>query len=446
MRADLAAQLGARITRGDLAAGVRLPSTRALASELRVSRGVVVDAYAQLEAEGFLIVRQSARPVVARVAGPREPAGDEPAGRSWRYDLTPTAPDLSRFPRVRWADAQRRVTLAASLRDLDYGDPRGPTRARESLAVHLARTRGARVAPQDLAFTSGSTHALHLLVRALAANGARRVVVEEPSPAYVRAAIERSGLDVVSVAVDVDGIRADRVIAAGPDAVLLTPAHQFPTGVRLSRERRAELIGWATAAGALVIEDDYDGDHLDRRRPLTVLQADAPELVAIVGSAAKALAPSLRIGWLSLPRAYRDQILAERSLADAGPPTLDALAFADLLERGEVDRHLRANRLRYRKRRAAMIDSLRGTGIPLDVLGEPDGLHVAIAVPGVHDDRPVVRWLERRGIKVDALSSYYAGRDAPQGLVLGFAQIPEASCASVAADIAGACAFASRPT
>ena len=290
-----------------------------LAEALGVSRGVVSEAYAQIAAEGWIEVRHGAAPVVRAVpAAPTAATGDAPAAasppaaaprRAPRLDLTATAPDLSAFPRRAWSAALRHVLATMPDAALDYGEPHGDAELRAELAAYLVRVRG--VAPAELVVTGGYTQGLWLTCRALAARGATRVAVEDPSLDDSWATIRSAGLEVVGVPVDEHGIVPDDLDA---DAVLVTPAHQFPTGAVLAPERRRALLAW----GGIVIEDDYDSEYRYDRAPIGTLQRLAPDRVVYLGTASKTLAPALRLGWLLAPPALADAIAQERWAVDSG--------------------------------------------------------------------------------------------------------------------------------
>ena len=292
LRAQLEDAICAAITGGGLPPGTRLPASRSLAESLHVSRGVVSEAYAQIAAEGWIEVRHGAAPVVRAV--PANIKRDSPSLCSEplptpRLDLTATAPDLSAFPRRAWAAALRKVLAEMPDAALDYGDPRGDDELRRELAAYLVRVRGAAANAEDLVITSGYTQGLWLACRALARRGATRVAVEDPSLDDSWATIRSAGLEVVGVPVDRHGIDPSRLDA---DAVLVTPAHQFPTGAVLSPERRRALLAW----GGIVLEDDYDSEYRYDRAPVGTLQRLAPDRVVYLGTASKTLAPALRLG------------------------------------------------------------------------------------------------------------------------------------------------------
>jgi GntR family transcriptional regulator/MocR family aminotransferase len=425
MHAQLEAQLRDAVRSGRLAAGERLPSSRALAAELGVSRGVVVEAYGQLAAEGYLAVRPGAAPRVAAgataaIARPVEHAPSQP-----RYDLRPGTPDLALFPRAAWAAAQRRALREVADADLGYPAPGGHPRLRAALAAYLGRVRGVQAAPERIVVCGGVAEAVALVARVLRAGGARRVAVEDPSHPGTRELMAHGGLELVPVPVDEGGVDVAAIVAAGVDAALVTPAHQSPTGVVLEPPRRAALAAWARDTGALVIEDDYDAEYRYDRHPIGALQGLAPDHVVHVHSVSKSLAPALRLGWAALPARLVAAVVEEKRLSDLGAPVLEQLTLSAFLERGELDRHLRRTRPAYRRRRDALLAALTG----LEVEGVAAGLHVLARLPPGRGERETVEAAAARGVAVDALGPQVAGEPRPPALLLGYTRLGEVAIA-----------------
>jgi GntR family transcriptional regulator/MocR family aminotransferase len=424
LHAQLEGQLRDAVRSGRLAAGERLPSSRALAAQLGVSRGVVVEAYGQLAAEGYLAVRAGAAPRVvagAIAAAPRSPAT---ATAVPRYDLRPGTPDLSLFPRAPWAAAQRRALRELPDADLGYPNPAGHPRLCTALAAYLGRVRGVQAAPERIVVCGGVAEALALVCRVLRAEGARRIAVENPSHFETRKLLAHAGLEPVPVPVDGAGIN---VAGLAADAVLITPAHQFPTGVVLAPERRAALLAWARRTGAVVIEDDYDAEYRYDRHPVGALQGVAPDHVVHVHSVSKTLAPALRLGWAALPARLAPAVTEEKRLSDLGTPVLEQLTLATFLERGELDRHLRRTRPIYRRRRDVLLGELAG----LELAGIAAGLHVLAHLPQGFAEGEVVAAAAARGVAVDAMGPHVAAdasrrrAAATPALVLGYTRLSE---------------------
>jgi GntR family transcriptional regulator/MocR family aminotransferase len=440
---QLEAAIRSRIRDGRLRAGTSLPSTRRLGGALGVSRGVVVEAYQQLSAEGYLASRSGgytqvaqdlavdAAPTPAPTPAPRPPP-DHP-GIDFKY----CQPDVTQFPRAAWLRSLRRAVYEAPDGQLAYPTGHGAAELRQALADYLNRARGTSARAEDVVVCSGFTQGLALVVRVLAERGATRVAVEDPSDPEIRQVPIDAGLEVVGVPVDEGGLRVDLLGGVDADALLLTPAHQCPTGAVLSAEARTGVLDWARRRGGLVVEDDYDSEYRYDRPPVGALQGLAPDLVVYAGSASKTLSPGLRLGWLVAPEHLVDELAAAKRTADRGSPVLDQIAFADFLARGELDRHLRRMRPVYRRRRdllAALADRLPD----LRPAGVSAGLHLTAWLPPDVDEAAVVAGAADRGLKVYGLADYRVGSDpngpggrrAPEpGLLFGYASLTEAQIA-----------------
>jgi GntR family transcriptional regulator / MocR family aminotransferase len=425
LRAAAERMLREAICSGALRPGVRLPSSRALAAHLGVSRGVASEAYGQLAAQGLLVVNTKSAPVVARVASrPPSPRRRAAPPRQPRFDLTPTTPDVALFPRRRWLSAFTEVMRSAPLAAFDYAEPRGERELRETLADQLGRTRGVVAAPEQIVVVSGAAQGIDLLTRLLHARGARRVAVEDPSLDTQPQRLRANGLDVLAQPVDGEGLQVEGLDA---DAVLVTPAHQFPTGAVLSGARRRQLLDWSRQHDALVIEDDYDAEFRYDRRPIRALQGLDRTRVAYLGTTSKTLAPALRLGWLVVPEHLADEAEDVKHLLDVCSPPIEQRALAHLIESGEYERHIRRARTAYRRRRDALIAALRAHLPELPVEGVAAGLHVLVRLPPETDDEAVAARAEARGVRVTPLSRYGHSKRAGRGLVIGYGRIHEAS-------------------
>ena len=452
---------------GRLPGGTRLPATRTLAAELAVSRGVVVEAYQRLGDEGLVRARTGVGTVVTAAplagapasrtgsAGHRQatdqPPGDRaitdravdrgitdravgdhpaaglrlplPAPPHTELDLSPGVPDLSAFPRAAWLRAERAVLDHATSADLGYGDPRGCAALRHELIRWLARTRGVHADADDILVVGGVAQALALLGQTLCARGRGAIAVEDPGSRGARDQLTHWGLRPVPIPVDDEGMRVEDLTGTGLDAALLTPAHQFPTGVVLSPERRIALLAWVAAGRRLIIEDDYDAEHRYDRAPVAAVQASAPDRVAYTGSTSKSLAPGMRLGWLIAPRQLHDDLTAAKHASDLGNPALPQLVVAHLLATGEYERHLRNVRTRQRHRRDALLAGLRKHLPAARVEGIAAGLHLLLMLPhlaGRIDDTELAQHIAATGIFVHPLS-WHRLRPGPPGLVLGYA-------------------------
>jgi GntR family transcriptional regulator / MocR family aminotransferase len=429
--------LRAAIDDGRLAPGSRLPATRALATDLAVSRGVVVEAYRRLTDEGLVggrsgggttvlarparVPRPDPQPAPLPKGPPRLPRPRLPIGEG--VDLSPGVPDLSAFPRSLWLRTERAVLTETPPEELGYGDPRGHPRLRNALAPWLARTRGLRAGSDDIVVVSGVAQAMALLAQQLHREGIDSIAVEDPGS---RGAVDEFaywGLQPIPVPVDDDGMRVDALAPTGARAAFLTPAHQFPTGVVLAPQRRRELLAWAIDA-ELVIEDDYDAEYRYDRAPVPALHAAAPDRIAYAGSTSKSLAPALRLGWLVAPPRRYEDLVAAKHASDLGSPTVPQLVLARLLESGEYDRHVRLVRARHRARRDALLGALIEAVPTVSVKGVAAGLHLLVTLPdGIVDDVALADELQAVGVLVHPLS-WHRRLPGPPGLVIGYAAHP----------------------
>ncbi|MGP8299577.1 MocR-like pyridoxine biosynthesis transcription factor PdxR [Streptomyces inhibens] len=402
LRAALLRALRDAVRSGRLTPGTRLPSSRSLAVDLGIARNTVADAYAELVAEGWLSARQGsgtrvAERVLARAtpANRRAPGPADRADRP-RFDLTPGTPDISTFPRTAWLAAARRALTAAPSEAFGYPAPAGRPELRRALSDYLARARGVRADPDRIIVCAGFMQALGLLSRVLRAEGGNplgrpgdgwrqgdgQIAVESYGLDFHRHVIIRAGLRTVPLQVDEHGADT-RELAALDDvrAALLTPAHQFPTGVALHPDRRAAAVNWARATGNYILEDDYDGEFRYDRQPVGALQGLDPEHVVYMGTASKSLAPALRLAWMVLPERLLDPVFALKRTGEWPSGSLDQLTLAEFLTSGAYDRHLRGMRLRYRRRRDQLVEALAAHAPAIQVSGIAAGLHAVLELP-----------------------------------------------------------------
>lgn len=434
LRTQLIRGLRAAVQAGRLAAGSPLPATRVLASDLGVSRGLVVEAYQQLVAEGYLTARHGAATRVAndpragngakkKTEAPRpfsEP--DAPA----RFDFRPGLPDVTLFPARAWMRALRRAWASGTSILLDYPDPRGVEAARVALASYLNRSRATLADPERVLVCTGFAQAVRMVCEVLYARGIRRVAVEDPGHAEQCANMRASGVELVPIPVDDGGLIVDKLARADVRAVLVAPAHQYPTGAVMSPERRAALLQWAVRRNAFVIEDDYDSEYRYDHEPIGALQGLAPEHVVYIGTASKMLAPSLRLGWLVQPRALTAELVSAKLGADRGSPALEQRALAAFLEAGDLDRHLRRTRAIYRRRRDLLVAALEKHLPRATIRGVAAGNHVLVDLPIGTDEAELVRAAARAGIRCYGGSIYHAKpKAAPPSILLGYGCIQE---------------------
>jgi GntR family transcriptional regulator/MocR family aminotransferase len=424
-RAGLERALRDAIRAGRLPPATRLPSTRALAAELGLARNTVSAAYDQLVAEGYLAARHGSGTVVAGLPRAPRPAflKTEPETAAPRYDLRPGSPDVSTFPTTAWVRSLRRALATAPASRYDYGAPAGTRELRTVLSEYLGRARGVLASPDRIVVTSGYVQALGLLAGVVGGP----IATEDPGLAFHRELIRRHGHGVLPVPVDGHGVRAD-LLSTKERAVLVTPAHQYPTGATLAPDRRHALTEWAAATDGLIIEDDYDGEFRYDRQPVGALQGMAPDHVVYIGTASKTLGPALRLAWMVLPAHLVEPVTDAKRYADAHTESLGQLALADLIATHGYDRHVRACRLRYRQRRDLLVARL-GRRHPLG--GIAAGLHAMITLPaGGPTEGEVLATAADRGLAVGELGSHWhtAGTGAgerPQGIIVGYGTPPE---------------------
>ncbi len=427
LRSQLEAGLREAIRSGRLQDGERLPSSRELAKELGISRGLVQEVYSQLLSEGYLTSQIGS---ATRVAAGAYPAAAEPPERPKPpprliADFRPGVPDLASFPRSDWVWATREACGSMANLDLDYGDPRGSAVLRGVLAGYLRRVRAAAAEPGQMIVCTGFAQGVVLVA------GVRCVALEDPGYGSVGTsetvrAVGAIGLRVVHVPVDDLGIDVGALNDSGAQAVIVTPAHQSPTGVVLAARRRHALVEWANRIDGFIVEDDYDSEFRYDREPIGVLQGLAPGRVFTIGTASKALAPAVRLGWTLAPPALAVAVAEEKRLNDRGSSTLDQLVLAALLESGRYDRHLRRMRAVYAARRARLIAILGRHAPGIRLTGLAAGFHAVAHLPATADEQAVVAAARERRVGLFGMGDFRAAQAAgPPQLVLGFGQVGE---------------------
>ena len=465
--------------------GERMPATRALATQLAVSRTTTVLAYEQLLAEGYLEARQGSGTFVSRqlpdeaLAAPvaRSPgaavastrllgfaqsadtAADtatesrrlsrwgmnlaETRGQLWRadgtaaerfgptpFDFRPGRPDWDAFPRDLWSRLAARRVRGDSASLATYGDPAGYRPLREAIARHLAHSRGVRCDADQVVVVNGSQQGVDLLVR-LWLDPGECAALEDPGYQGAALALRAHGMRVLPVPVDDDGLDVAALPAAddadAPRLVYVTPSHQYPTGATLSLPRRLRLLEWGARRGALVVEDDYDSEFRYSGRPLESLQGlDRAGVVAYVGSFSKALFPPLRVGYVVLPPDLREPFVAAKWLADRQTATLDQQVLSDFVADGHFERHLRRMRRLYAARRDALLAALREhLGGLVTPGGDGAGLHLVAWLPDGWDAAALAGRAAEHGVAAPPVAPYYQGRRDRPGLMLGFAALDE---------------------
>ena len=433
LRSQLEAGIRDAIRSGRLGVGERLPSSRELARDLGVSRGLVQECYAQLLSEGYLAshVGSATRVATGSHRAPPGPALGPATPQRLLADFRAGVPDLASFPRGDWVWATREACRTVATADLDYGDPRGSAVLRHVVAGYARRVRAAAAEPEHIVICTGFAQGLNLVLRVLARLGVRCAAFEDPgygsteTSETVRATAATS-MQVVHVPVDESGIDVAALDASAARVVVVTPAHQAPTGVVLTARRRHALVEWANRNDAFIIEDDYDSEFRYDREPIGVLQGLAPDRVAAIGTVSKALAPAVRLGWVLVPSLLAAAVAEEKRISDRGSSGLDQIALAALLESGRYDRHLRRMRAIYARRRSAVIDALERHAPEVRLTGLAAGFHAVAQLPAPADEQAVVSAARQRSVGLYGMAPHRATSAAgPAQLVLGFGQVSE---------------------
>ncbi|ADV68087.1 PLP-dependent aminotransferase family protein [Deinococcus maricopensis] len=439
---QIAAYLRAAIRDGRLPPGTPLPSSRALARDLGVSRGVPLDAYAHLLTEGYLEAQHGSGTRVARDLPPGAPTPVRAAPPTWLPPLIPAPVDPPATPggvHLRlgqpttrtldthaWRAAWTHATRAAP--PDDYGDPRGDPALRAALATFIGRARALSAHPDDLILTNGSAQAITLIARALLPPSAT-VAFEDPGYRLARTALAEAGARILPIAVDDDGLRVD-TLPVGPDAprlVFVTPSHQYPLGVRLALPRRLALLAWARAHDALIIEDDYDGEYRYDAPPLPPLASlDNTGRVLYVGTLSKVLTPAVRTAFIHAAPPLAARLTRARQVTDAGGDAITQAALAHFIAGGHLDRHVRRTARTYAQVRQTLSDALLPLKPHATLRGLDAGLHACLDLaPPLRADR-VAAALATRGVHVQTLRGYYAEPSEHQALLLGYGSLTHA--------------------
>ncbi|WP_438302757.1 PLP-dependent aminotransferase family protein [Streptomyces sp. HUAS TT11] len=439
LRAGLTHALREAVRIGRLAPGTLLPPSRSLAADLGVSRNTVADSYAELVAEGWLTARQGSGTRVARRAEPNpaaHPAARTKPAQRPAFGLQPGSPDLAGFPRRAWLTAARHALTAAPHDAFGYGDALGQVQLRTALAGYLARARGVYAEPERIVVCSGFHHGLALTAQALRTRQVRAVAVEAYGLDHHRGLLTGAGLRTPPLHVDEHGARIDDLARLrGVGAVLLTPAHQHPTGGTLHPDRRTAAVDWACSTGGLIMEDDYDGEFRYDRPPVGALQGLAPERVVYFGSVSKSLAPGVRLGWMVLPAELVPEIVAAKGHGDYMSSALGQLTLAEFIASGAYDRHVRSMRLRYRRRRDELVTALARRAPAVRVTGLAAGLQAVLELPR-GTESSVVRAAAREGLAVTGIAAFRyepagSDRESPRrdALVVNYAAPPDSAWA-----------------
>jgi GntR family transcriptional regulator/MocR family aminotransferase len=438
------------IVEHNLSAGQQIPSTRALAVELKISRIPVLTAYAQLLAEGYFESRAGAGTFVCsslpdqltsadrRAASPRKVrTGVRPiAARALllpRYErllwlrgggaFSLSRPALDQFPFAEWARLVMRHCRNPHANTLEYGGPWGSEHLRDSICTYLRTSRAVHCQPQQVMIVTGSQQALEISARVLLDPGSS-VWVEEPGYWLTRHVLIGAGARMVPVRVDNEGIdvSAGIKLCRNARAAYVAPSHQYPLGATMSASRRMQLLDWAQSAGSWVIEDDYDSEYRYDSMPIASLQGlDQHSRVIYIGTFSKTLFPGLRLGYVVIPEDLVARFVAVRHAMDVTPPSFFQAVLTDFMNEGHFARHIRRMRLLYGERRTALVESLRKEfGSTLEILGAEAGMHLAVLLPKILRDTDVANRAARQNLWLWPLSPSYLGKNPRHGFVLGF--------------------------
>lgn len=435
----------ARITAHDIRAGELIPSSRELAKMLRVSRLPVLNAYAQLLAEGYLETRAGAGTYVAQslpgartsstpsVAPARSRSVSKDAARLPRYERPTWAaslgpfqvgqPDLHLFPIESWLRLVARYSRSMRVKALQYGDPMGRSDLRGALATYLRTSRGVRCESEQIMIVSGAQQALDLTTRVLL-NAGDAVWLEDPGYWLVRRAIEARGCRAIPVSMDAQGLSVDvgRKRAPSARAAFVAPSHQYPLGVTMSASRRLQLLEWAAHARAWIVEDDYDSEFRYDSSPIASLQGlDQHARVIYVGTLSKIMFPSLRLGYVVIPRDLIERFCAMRETMDICPADLTQAVAAEFIREGHFARHIRRMRPIYAERRDVLVEAIeKEIGQAAQIVGDAAGMHLAVLIDGLRTDKKIAEEAVARSLWLSPLSPLYYGKSPRQGFVLGF--------------------------
>lgn len=428
-----------KVLRGELRGGERVPATRRLAADLGVSRTVVVEAFAQLLAEGYLEGREGSGTYVA--AGARlepwpaappvpaaTPADAAAPGHRDLVDFRTGVPALEHMPRQLLGRRMRELCLAAAPGAYDYGRPEGSPELRTALSRYLARTRGVQGHPDAILVTTGAAEGLYLAARLLLGRNGT-AVVEDPIHLHFQATLRHCGARLHPLPVDRDGLCTGELagVPGRPGLVFVTPSHQFPTGGTLPVQRRIELLRFAAARDCRIVEDDYESEFHFGGTAVSSVQGMDPARVLYLGTFSKILSPALRVGYLVLPPDLVPRARELKYLVDNHTPSLDQLLVAGLLESGELERHVRDMKKLYRHRREVLLAALdRAFGGRCEVAGAAAGLHVPVRFPGLAFDGALTDRLEAAGVRVHPVERHAIrpGRHLDQ-VILGFGNLPD---------------------
>ncbi|UOF91241.1 PLP-dependent aminotransferase family protein [Fodinisporobacter ferrooxydans] len=403
-------EIRAKILHGELHGGERLPSTRELASELQVSRNVILEAFDLLLAEGFIEAKQGSGTFITHGAHLNqehfyapllEQTKQEPAYQKDMIDFRSGIPALDLFPKKLWGRLSSKVCVDLPETAMCYDKPEGRPELREALSKYLLRMRGVTCHPDQIVITSGTTQALSIVAKLLAAEG-REVIVEDPITHEVQTIFISHGFSLQPIPVDQNGMQTEQIPpTCKPAFVYVTPSHQFPLGATLPIKRRIDLIRFARMSNCFIVEDDYDSEYRYEGPPISSLQGLDPKRVVYLGTFSKTVLPSLRIGFMVLPWSLIEQVRKLKWLADLHTPSIDQLILARFIEDGHFDRHVSKMKKIYRNLRNTLVRSLKITfGDKVQIFGDSTGMHLVARFEGIEFTNCVLEEMNAHGVQV----------------------------------------------
>ncbi|WP_312113897.1 MocR-like pyridoxine biosynthesis transcription factor PdxR [Brevibacillus reuszeri] len=437
---QLYTEIRTKILFGEITAGYKLPSTRSLANELQVSRNVVVEAYEQLLAEGYIESMQGSGYFVASgvyleqharslsQAYP-QPKKSEEESEHGCIDFRSGVPALELFPRTTWGKMVQRVCQEAPATAFGYGRPEGKQELREVLSRYLYRMRGVQCEPEQIVMTSGATQALSLIAKVLLGPGSI-VQMEDPITRDIQTIFRSAGATIQPVAADAYGMVMEDLPSpahTAPSFVFVTPSHQFPLGGTLPIQRRIQLISHARETDCYIVEDDYDSEFRYESAPISAIQGLAPDRVIYIGSFSKILSPGLRLGYLVLPSSLVKQYQEAKWFTDLHTSTLDQLALCHFIEEGHLEKYISRVKKLYKKRRKCLTDALRDAfGEKVCIWGESAGLHIVAAFAGIAFTPERFAALEQGGVRLYPVEEHaiIRGRHDDK-IIIGYGNVSE---------------------
>ncbi|MFP3390394.1 PLP-dependent aminotransferase family protein [Brevibacillus sp. SIMBA_040] len=436
---QLYTEIRTKILQGEITTGYKLPSTRSLATELQVSRNVVVEAYDQLLAEGYIESTQGSGYFVAsgtyleQHARNRKQAELQPQNTGEEaepcIDFRSGVPALELFPRTAWGKMVQRVCQEAPASAFGYGRPEGQPELREVLSRYLYRMRGVQCEPWQIVMTSGATQALSLIAKVLLFPGST-VQMEDPITHDIQTIFRSAGAAIQPVATDVHGMVMESLPKSPlttPSFVFVTPSHQFPLGGTLPIQRRIQLIQHAREMDCYIVEDDYDSEFRYESAPISSIQGLAPDRVIYIGSFSKILSPGLRLGYLVLPPSLVKPYQEAKWFADLHTSTLDQLALGHFIEEGHLEKYINRVKKLYKKRRKCLTDALRQAfGEQVCIWGESAGLHIVVSFAGITFTHEHFAALEANGVRLYPVEEHaiIKGRHEDK-VIIGYGNVSE---------------------